>query len=94
MSQYTSWRMSEYVVYMFSKEGCPPCAEVKPYITEMQEELYAEYTWKYLDIDSTEAKTFGVAKVPTMVLTRNGVQLGSHSGSGKLGYFTLLRKSV
>ena len=83
--------MSDIVIYMFSKDGCAPCQEVKPFVQELEED-YGAHTWRHLSVESKDAERLGVTKVPTMVVVHNDQPVGTHSGANKMGYYTLLTK--
>jgi thioredoxin-like negative regulator of GroEL len=38
-------------------------------------------------------KKFGIQVVPTIVIVKNGVEVGRHSGTNMIVYYTLLRKA-
>jgi hypothetical protein len=40
------------------------------------------------------AKALRVDRVPTMVVAKNGVEIGRHSGTNVIMYYTLLRKAL
>jgi thiol-disulfide isomerase/thioredoxin len=78
------------MIYYFSSSTCEPCQKIKPTIQELQEDF--PFEWKFLDLDSAEAKEFDVKKVPTMVVT-TPTETFKHSGSDVIGYYKILRQS-
>jgi thioredoxin-like negative regulator of GroEL len=40
------------------------------------------------------ARALGVKAVPTVVVAKNGVEIGRHSGTNVIMYYSLLRKAL
>ena len=81
-------------VYFFTSPTCGPCKAVKPVITELQED-YNQIQWGMVDtsVDRENlASTFKVTHVPTMVAVYHGKEVGRHSGTQMMGYFSLVKR--
>jgi hypothetical protein len=46
------------------------------------------------DDEKGVARTMGVQAVPTVVVHKNGVEIGRHSGTNVIMYYSLLRKAL
>lgn len=92
--------MSDILVYYFWSPTCAPCKAIKPSIEQLKEEFdetIPSQNWiavnTHQDLHGYTA-TFQVAVVPTLVVTKGGVEVGRHSGSTISLYYTLLRKAI
>jgi thiol-disulfide isomerase/thioredoxin len=88
--------MSGVVVLHFWSPTCNPCRVIKPAIEDMKEE-FPQAQWisinTHADTNGYAAK-YNVAVVPTIVVLKNMVEVGRHSGSSIGIYYTLLRKAL
>jgi thioredoxin-like negative regulator of GroEL len=68
---------------------------IKPAIEDLKEE-FADVKWTsvntHIDPHSLGRK-MGIQVVPTIVIVKNGVEVGRHSGTNMIVYYTLLRKA-
>lgn len=83
-------------VYKFTSKTCGPCKIVKPVIDELKED-YAQYNWVEVDIhDDPQGITrkLGVMVVPTVVVLKDGKEVGRHMGTDAAGYFRLIKKAA
>lgn len=92
--------MSDILVYYFWSPTCNPCAAIKPSIQQLKEEFEEAIppeNWiavnTHQDVNGY-VNTFKVAVVPTLVVTKGGVEVGRHSGSTISLYYTLIRKAI
>jgi thioredoxin 1 len=84
------------VAYHFWSPTCGPCKHIKPAIEQMKEDFPA-ITWETVnthDDNKGIARTLGVQAVPTVVVHKNGVEIGRHSGTNVIMYYSLLRKAL
>jgi len=84
------------VVYHFWSPTCQPCKVIKPSVEVLKED-FDSVQWVSVnthdDRDSYSQK-YGVSVVPTMVVTKNGVEIGRHSGTQMITYYTIIRKAL
>jgi len=89
--------MSGVVVLHFWSETCTPCKVIKPSLEDMKEEFEGKVEWRsfniHTDVQRTAAR-FNVSVVPTIVVLKNGVEIGRHSGTQIGIYYTLIRKGL
>ena len=88
--------MSGVVVYHFWSPTCGPCKVIKPAIEDLKEE-FSQYQW--ISVNTHEdpqgyARKMGVNVVPTIVVFKNGIEIGRHAGSAVSVYYTLMRKAL
>lgn len=84
------------VVYHFWSPTCNPCKVIKPAIEDLKEE-FSQATWISVNTHQDTqgyAAQFKVAVVPTMVVLKNNVEIGRHSGSTIGIYYSILRKAL
>ena len=62
------------VLVDFWAEWCGPCATLAPILDELTEDLNGQIKIARLDVDSnpTTAASFGVQRIPTLILYKNG----------------------
>lgn len=88
--------MSGVKVYHFWSPTCSPCTAIKPMVEDIKEE-FEQVEWisvnTHVDPDGL-ARKHNVTVVPTMVFTKNGVEVGRHSGTNMIVYYTLTRKAL
>jgi thioredoxin-like negative regulator of GroEL len=69
---------------------------IKPAIEDLKEE-FSQMTWVSVNTHADSqgyAQKFTVSVVPTMVVLKNGTEVGRHSGSSIGIYYTILRKAL
>jgi len=61
-------------VLYFSAEWCGPCKVIKPQIQQLQSQM----SITYIDADASPetCKTWNVRNVPTVLVIKNGMELG------------------
>jgi thioredoxin reductase (NADPH) len=89
---------SGIVVLHFSSPTCGPCHVIKPALDDIKEE-FAERIQEWIPINikddpSGTARRMGVTHVPTMIVLKDTVEVGRHSGSQIGLYYTLVRKAL
>jgi thiol-disulfide isomerase/thioredoxin len=88
--------MSGIIAYHFWSPTCGPCQVIKPAIEDLKEE-FPNVVWRSVnthnDINNA-APTFQVSVVPTIVVTKDGSEVGRHSGTSMSIYYSILRKAV
>lgn len=81
--------------FHFWSPSCTPCHAIKPAIEDLKEE-FDDVKWTSVNthIDPYGlGKKFGVQVVPTIVVMKNGVEVGRHSGTNMIVYYSLLKKA-
>lgn len=92
--------MSDILVYYFWSPTCNPCKVIKPAIEQLKEEFedsIPPQNWVAVNTHADPngyVSTYQVAVVPTLVVTKNGAEIGRHSGSTIAMYYTLIRKAL
>jgi thioredoxin 1/thioredoxin 2 len=84
------------VAYSFWSPTCGPCKHIKPALEQMKEDFPA-VAWQSINTQEDPtglARALRVQAVPTVVVAKNGVEIGSHSGTNVIMYYSLLRKAV
>jgi thiol-disulfide isomerase/thioredoxin len=88
--------MSGVIAYHFWSPTCGPCQVIKPAIEDLKEE-FPNVLWRSVnthnDINNA-SQTFQVSVVPTIVVTKDGSEVGRHSGTSMSIYYSILRKAV
>jgi thioredoxin 1 len=66
----------------FSASWCGPCRLMAPILEDISEKYKKSYYFYQIDIDSAEeiAKKYNVTAVPTIIIFRDGKELGRTSG--------------
>lgn len=75
---------------------CGPCRAAAPVIEEISVEYEGKITVGKVDVDAEPALAgkYGVMSIPTIILFKDGVEVGRQVGfSGKQGYLDLLTKA-
>ena len=81
-------------VYLFTSQTCAPCKVVKPLIEDLKED-FPNFNWQFIDIKNDPknlAIKYSINYVPTMIAVVEDKEVGRHSGSVMMGYYTLLKK--
>lgn len=84
------------VAYSFWSPTCGPCKHIKPALAQMAEDFPA-IAWESINTQADPkgmARALGVQLVPTVVVAKNGVEIGRHSGTNVIMYYSLLRKAL
>ena len=79
----------------FWAEWCGPCRMAGPVIEEISEEFKEKLAVGKVDVDAEPdvAAKFGVMSIPTVILFKDGQEMGRQVGfGGKSGYVQLLSK--
>lgn len=80
----------------FWAEWCGPCKMAAPVIEELSEEYKEKLTVAKVDVDAEPdlSGKFGVMSIPTVILFKDGKEIGRQVGfAGKTGYVQLLAKA-
>jgi thioredoxin 1 len=66
-------------VLYFSAEWCGPCKMIKP----MMQQLQSQMSITFIDADASPdtCKTWNVRSIPTVIVIKNGVELGRQVGT-------------
>ena len=89
--------MSNVVALHFWSPTCNPCKVIKPAIEDMKEEFADRVQFVSVNTHNDThgyAGQFKVSVVPTIVVLKNDVEIGRHSGSSIGLYYTILRKAL
>lgn len=84
-------------VFHFWSPTCGPCMVIKPSIEDLKEEFDGRIEW--ISINTKEdpkaiAPKLNVSVVPTIVVTKDGMEVGRHSGTQIGIFYTLIRKAL
>jgi thioredoxin-like negative regulator of GroEL len=82
--------------YHFWSPTCGPCKHIKPAIEQMKEDFPA-IKWETVnthDDAKGTARALGVQAVPTVVVHKDGIEIGRHSGTNVIMYYSILRKAL
>lgn len=80
----------------FWAEWCGPCKMAAPVIEELSNEYKEKLFVGKVDVDAEPdlSGKFGVMSIPTVILFRDGAEIGRQVGfAGKQGYVQLLAKA-
>ncbi len=80
----------------FWAEWCGPCKMAAPVIEELSNEYAGKVVVAKLDVDAEPeiAETHQVMSIPTIILFKDGKEIGRQVGfGGKQGYLNLLQKA-
>lgn len=80
----------------FWAEWCGPCKMAGPIIDQLSDEYAGKVFIGKVDVDAESelAQKFGVMSIPTVILFKDGVEVGRQVGfAGKQGYLDLLKKA-
>ena len=67
-------------VLYFSAEWCGPCKMIKPMMPQLQSQM--SITFIDADASPETCKTWNVRSIPTVIVIKNGVELGRLVGTG------------
>uniref|UniRef100_A0A6C0F1Z8 Thioredoxin domain-containing protein n=1 Tax=viral metagenome TaxID=1070528 RepID=A0A6C0F1Z8_9ZZZZ len=81
--------------FHFWSPTCTPCSVIKPALDDLKQE-FDDVKWTsvntHVDMHGV-AKKMGIQAVPTIVVFKNGAEVGRHSGANMIMYYTLIRKA-
>lgn len=80
----------------FWAEWCGPCKIAGPVIDGLSDEYAGKAMVAKVDVDAQQelAQKFRVMSIPTVILFKDGVEIGRQVGfAGKQGYLDLLKKA-
>ena len=80
----------------FWAEWCGPCRIAAPVIEELSGEYAGKVNVGKVDVDAEPelAGKYGVMSIPTVILYKDGLEIGRQEGfAGKPGYLQLLQKA-
>ena len=84
-------------VLHFWSETCNPCKVIKPALEDMKEEFEDRLSWFSFNIHKDPKRTaaqLNVSVVPTIVVLKNGAEIGRHSGTQVVIYYSIIRKAL
>lgn len=84
-------------VFHFWSPTCNPCMVMKPIMEDLQEEFAGRIEWISIntkDDPKAIAARLNVTMVPTIVVVKDGMEVGRHSGAQAGIFYTLIRKAL
>ncbi len=94
-SDFESTIKSGTVLVDFWAPWCGPCKMAGPIIEDLSNEYAGKVTVGKINVDEEQnlASKYGVQSIPTVILFKDGVEVGRQVGfAGKQGYVDLLSK--
>ena len=84
------------IAYHFWSPTCGPCKQIKPAVADLWEEFPAiRFIGVNTHNDPQEiSRQLSVSVVPTMVVLKNGVEVGRYSGTNITSYYKLLQSAL
>ena len=84
-------------VFHFWSPTCGPCMVIKPSLEVLREEFEDRIEW--ISINTKEdpkaiAPRLNISVVPTIVVLKDGVEVGRHAGTQVAIFYTLIRKAL
>ena len=84
-------------VFHFWSPTCGPCMVIKPSLEMLKEEFEGRIEW--ISINTKEdpkavARLMNISVVPTIVVAKDGMEVGRHSGTQIGIFYTLVRKAL
>jgi thioredoxin-like negative regulator of GroEL len=84
-------------VFHFWSPTCGPCKVIKPALDMLREEFEGQI--ERISINTKEdpkavARLMNISVVPTIVVVKDGVEVGRHSGTQIGIFYTLVRKAL
>lgn len=79
----------EICVCDFSASWCGPCRMMAPILEDISDKYKRKYYFYQIDIDSAEelAEKFSVEVVPTIIIFKNGKEIGRTTGFQEMDEF-------
>lgn len=79
----------EICVCDFSASWCGPCRMMAPILEDVSDKYKRKYYFYQIDIDSAEklAEKFSVEVVPTIIIFKNGKEIGRTTGFQEMDEF-------
>lgn len=87
----------EICVCDFSASWCGPCRLMAPILEDISEKYKRQYYFYQIDIDSAEdlAEKYNIEAVPTIIILKNGKEIGRTSGYQEFDEFeNFLNKTI
>ena len=72
--------MLEDFVIKFTAEWCAPCKQLAPLFKELSEEIKKFFFEVNVDEEQKLAQLFNILSIPTIVIVRNGKEIGRING--------------
>lgn len=85
------------VLVDFYTDWCSPCQMVGPALEELAKEYEGKVNFGKLDVDKSQsiAAKYSVMSIPTVILFKDGKEVGRQVGfPGKQGYIDLIKKNL
>lgn len=84
-------------VFHFWSPTCNPCKVIKPALEMLKEEFEGQIEW--ISINTKEdpkavARLMNISVVPTIVVVKDGMEVGRYSGTQIAIFYTLIRKGL
>jgi thioredoxin 1 len=89
--------MSGVLVLHFWSPTCNPCKVIKPALEDIQEEFKDKVQWASINIKEDVkgiAAKLNISVVPTLVVMKNDIEIGRHSGTNIGIYYAIIRKAL
>lgn len=89
--------MSGTVVLHFWSPTCGPCKVIKPALEDLKDEFEGKIQWVSVNTHQDPSGLAGrleVKVVPTIVVLKNDVEVGRHSGTQVAIFYALIRKAL
>lgn len=84
-------------VFHFWSPTCTPCRVIKPSLEAMQEDFEGKIEWISINTKEDEkgvARLLNVSVVPTIIVVRDGMEVGRVTGTQIGIMYTLIRKAL
>jgi thiol-disulfide isomerase/thioredoxin len=84
------------IAYHFWSPTCGPCKTIKPAVADLWEEFPAiQFVGVNTHNDPQDiSRQLSITVVPTMVVLKDGVEVGRHSGTNITGYYRILQAAL
>jgi thioredoxin 1 len=84
-------------VFQFWSDTCGPCRVIKPSLEALQEDFEGQIEWISINTKQDAkgvARLLNVTLVPTLVVVRDGMEVGRITGTQVALMYTLIRKAL